>query len=490
MSRMAITVPLPSYPGLFSMNERAWISDFGTAALHSFGSTSRPPGRDADDEPHAILLVTDRVDLLPGDRRPRVDPVLCPAILCDAMTFPRSANTGIVLFSIENKMAQVSLGSQWVPGDGGPRRSLPPRTRTLGRINSIGNIGRGSMAETVDDAPSTWERMANFMGKVEYQGDWNLSPEWFGTQGGGWGRNEGQVIFEEVSYSGRVTVTAHPASPLRGEGEAEWRVLRFNDTTRQSVARIVDGKVDARCLATEYLKTVAAVFAAVIGSRPLAPPIGSMPALCIGVGGGSMVMFLNTYFPELCVQSVEIDPVVVSAARLMGAVFDIIVADANEFVVGSDCDPPEDDVHHLPRLSNGSSPYEFVYIDAFDGDDCVPEDLCGEAFAGRLASEMSSTGTLIVNLHADDGNWEQTARVFRDAVGGVAFTCTCKTQGNVVLCCSRSLDALGQDLGSDQPDVAEALKRLCRSGASKTYFDRDLPFRCGERVTEGFSLVV
>ncbi len=332
------------------------------------------------------------------------------------------------------------------------------------------------MPDAVDDAPSTWERVANYLGKVDYQGDWNLSPEWFGTQGGGWGRNEGQVVFEEVSCSGRVTVTAHPASPLPGEGvaegEVEWRVLRFNDKTRQSVARIVKGKVDAGCLATEYLKTVAAVFAAVLGSRSQAPPDGVMPTLCIGVGGGSMVLFLNKYFPELCVQSVEIDPVVVSAARLMGADFDMIIADANEFVVGSSTRSDDG--------SNGTGPYEFVYIDAFDGDDRVPGDLCGEDFARRLGSELSSTGTLILNLHADDGNWQRTARVFRDAVGGVAFTCTCKTQGNVVLCCTRGLEAPGTD----------RLERLCRAWASKTYFQRELPFRCGERVTEGFSPVV
>ena len=361
----------------------------------------------------------------------------------------------------------------------------------MGR-GSAGKTSDETTDETMDDAPNVLERMATLFGiGVAYQGDWNLSPEWYGTQGGGWGRTEGQVIFEEVSSSGRVTVTAHPASLLPGEGEAEWRVLRFNDATRQSVARIVDGEVDAGCLATEYLKTVAAVFAAVVGARGGEVPVAGT-ALAIGVGGGSMVLFLNQYFPELCVQSVEIDPVVVSAARIMGAAFDIIVADANEFVVGTDGQPSS--------TSNDSAPYEFVYIDAFDGDDCVPRDLCGEDFAGRLASEMSPTGTLIVNLHADDEHWERTARVFRDAVGGVAFTCTCKTQGNVVLCCSRSLgEAMGQEPGVElgrtlqqqlEQQLEQQLALRCRAWASRTYFERKLPFRCGERVTEGFSIVV
>ena len=62
---------------------------------------------------------------------------------------------------------------------------------------------------------------------------WELSPEWWGSQGGGWGRDPGDVVFERKSASGNgvVMVTAHPAAPLPGEvGEGdEWRVLRFND---------------------------------------------------------------------------------------------------------------------------------------------------------------------------------------------------------------------------------------------------------------------
>ena len=61
----------------------------------------------------------------------------------------------------------------------------------------------------------------------------------------------------------------------------------------------------------------------------------------------------------------------------------------------------------------------------------------GLTLPGRLAAELSETGTLVVNLHDNDDGWRRTAKLFADAVGGVAWTCTCRRQGNVVLCVSR-----------------------------------------------------
>jgi len=259
------------------------------------------------------------------------------------------------------------------------------------------------------------------------------------------------------------------------------------------LARIADGRVDTTTLATEYLKTVVAVIGAVVFGEEAegaeeAEEFAAYPALCIGVGGGSIVMFLESYFPELDIDAVEVDPVVVAAASAMGVAppdairKPIVVQDAATYV-GS-------------AASKGN--YELVYIDAFDGDDCVPEALCGEDFARKVADDLSATGTLVMNLHEDDGNWRETARVFADAVvgqrgegkrgegkrgegkrgeRGVAFTCTCKRQGNVVLAASRR--AVG---------LPEA--ELLRLRASYSYFSRGLPFRIGDRVVEGLSDVL
>ncbi len=41
-------------------------------------------------------------------------------------------------------------------------------------------------------------------------GHWNLSPEWFGSQGGSWGHDEGQIIFSEESNCGNGLVCVQP----------------------------------------------------------------------------------------------------------------------------------------------------------------------------------------------------------------------------------------------------------------------------------------
>jgi len=140
--------------------------------------------------------------------------------------------------------------------------------------------------------------------------------------------------------NGRITVTAHPASttgdgkPAAGNGSGgsssweEWRVLRFNGITRQTVMRVraapplaaapaagaaaTNGStqqqgqpqsagITARpeCLAQEYLKTTAAVAAALLGLQRMLPSSdsGRLRALCIGVGGGSLPLFLAHHFP-------------------------------------------------------------------------------------------------------------------------------------------------------------------------------------------------
>lgn len=143
----------------------------------------------------------------------------------------------------------------------------------------------------------------------------------------------------------QVTVTAHAASQQEGPSGSvqEWRVLRFNGVTRQSVARVTisraerAGSIDsssngdgasrrsqngagspaapaagewhveqqADCLAPPYLKSAAALSAALLGLQGLVPITGlsrgAAPALrllCIGVGGGSLPLFLAHHFPQ------------------------------------------------------------------------------------------------------------------------------------------------------------------------------------------------
>jgi hypothetical protein len=359
-------------------------------------------------------------------------------------------------------------------------------------------------------------------------GHWNFSPEWYGTQGGGWGHDPGQVVFARDSpFNGRVEVTAHSASLAGFESgggagangatlRQEWRVLRFNGFTRQSVARVrvADG-ADAgeasrglqqqrwwlesgqslsavpECLAQEYLKSMTSVMAALLGLHRLLPDMPSSPlapgggprmlrVLCIGLGGGSLPNFLVHSFPFASVDAVEIDPAVVEAATLaMGLParlprMTLHTADAMDFVEA--------------HVAAGKERYDVVCMDAFTGDDEVPSTLCTPRFAAALAQAMHPAhGSLLINFHSLAIG--PIAAVFKEALwggggsggggrrgsdgGGSCFSVSTTKQQNVTLACSRGLDL--------PPTPAEAKERL-KMVAAYVADTAGFPFPAGARA--------
>ena len=265
--------------------------------------------------------------------------------------------------------------------------------------------------------------------------DWERSPEWYGSQGGGWGRSAGTTVYTAASPAGNgtVTVTAHPASvaPLGPPtSTAEWRVLRFGESTRQSVALVDFGgrgapttastaapPVVARpaALAFEYVKSVVACCAAALGGMP--PPLlasavragasGANPPtlsiLVIGVGGGSVPLALAALFPGAAVAGVDLCPAVLGAAGAMGLA---AAADATPNLAVS----LGDGVAALQAAPPGS--VDLLVVDAFDGADAVPASLAAAGRAGLAAAAAAlhpSHGALVINLHAGPkpgpGDW-------------------------------------------------------------------------------------
>ena len=249
-------------------------------------------------------------------------------------------------------------------------------------------------------------------------GHWNFSPEWWGLQADGWGRNAGTVIFSEHSqYNGKVTVTAHPTSTNPRE---EWRVLRFNDQTRQSVSRVDTHAGHAaipHSLAFEYLKTVASIIASIVGIHNYS----LNTFLAIGLGGGSLPHFITHFFPETHVTALEIDEVVVSAAvKAMGLPADranlhIITANAYDYIVSAIQD--NNDNPNNERVAT----WDGIFLDAFDGVDEIPPQLCSVDFVSSLGKRLHpSRGFLIINVHT-----RQDAEVLIDILKEGIPDCQC-----------------------------------------------------------------
>lgn len=117
--------------------------------------------------------------------------------------------------------------------------------------------------------------------------------------------------------------------------------------------------------------------------------------MIVGLGGGSMVHFLQKYDPEVSVEAVEIDPVVVQLAEKYFKVkqnekVKLIVADAFEY------------------LKTTKAKYDTIYMDAFlkpseDTDDTgVPLNLRTIEFYKQMQGLLTENGSVVYNINPHD----------------------------------------------------------------------------------------
>jgi spermidine synthase len=117
--------------------------------------------------------------------------------------------------------------------------------------------------------------------------------------------------------------------------------------------------------------------------------------MIVGLGGGSMVHFLQKYDPEVSIEAVEIDPVVVELAERFFAVRQndrvrLIVADAFEY------------------LRQTQNTYDVIYMDAFlkpsaDTDDTgVPLRLRTQEFYRQIQKLLTPNGSVVFNINPHD----------------------------------------------------------------------------------------
>ena len=173
---------------------------------------------------------------------------------------------------------------------------------------------------------------------------------------------------------------------------------------RPNGAQLLETEIDLRrpdVLQVRYTQDMLAVFP--FAKRP--PQRG----LLIGLGGGAMVHALRTYVPELALDVVEIDPVVVRFARehfgvqaledqkdpRLGALR-VIIADGFEFL--------------SPQRERETERYDTIWMDAFlqphEGTDSTgsPLNLKTLSFLKRISDErLTDQGMIAINLNHHAG---------------------------------------------------------------------------------------
>jgi spermidine synthase len=195
------------------------------------------------------------------------------------------------------------------------------------------------------------------------------------------------VLFEQSSAYNNVIVV---------EDERGLRTLFFeHNGARQSVVK----PGDPSHLELPYLK-------AALAGLALRPEPSRV--LVVGLGGGSLPMFLRAHYPRTAIDVVEIDPLVAEVAvRHFGfredALLKVHLTDGRRFI--------ED----VPTAY-----YDVVFLDAF-GSDRIPAHLTTLEFLLATRKALAAEGVVVGNIWAPAWNrlYEPMMRTYQEAFAGL-----------------------------------------------------------------------
>ena len=189
------------------------------------------------------------------------------------------------------------------------------------------------------------------------------------------------VIYEKKSPYNNIIVT---------EDDAGMRVLRFErHGARQSIVKLGDPDY----LGFAYTRSAFAGIALSDEPRRI---------LIVGLGGGTMPMFLRKYYPDATIDAVDIDPDVVSVAKeYFGFREDermrAHVADGRKFI------------------EDAKDPYDVIFLDAF-GTRNVPPSLTTVEFLRAVRRTVKPGGVVIGNIWGRPANplYESMVRTYQE----------------------------------------------------------------------------
>jgi spermidine synthase len=211
--------------------------------------------------------------------------------------------------------------------------------------------------------------------------------------------SEQRLVHREDSPFGKILVLE------RGD----LRYLRFDEEhgAIQSAVSISD----PRAVPIDYVRYAAIALA--YHPRP-------QSALMLGLGGGSFTTLLRQTLPELQIDVVEINPVVVRVAKRFFRVredprYRIHIADGRAFLEGT------------------NRRYDLVLLDAYTGEGSIPAHLATLEFFALVRSRLAPGGLAIINLIVDEKHMQPLATAFAKAFAGVACFMTADGANLVVV---------------------------------------------------------
>ncbi len=251
-------------------------------------------------------------------------------------------------------------------------------------------------------------------------------------------RTDQTVLYEKSSAYNTIVVT---------EEEKGVRALRFGRAgVRQSVVKLGDPDY----LALPYARV------ALIGLALSEEP---RRILVVGLGGGTLPMFLRKYYPNAVIDAVEIDPEVVDVAKKFfgfreDELMNAHVGDGRQFI---------------EKLRQ---PYDVIFLDAF-GSNSIPAHLTTQEFLQAVRRAVAPSGVVVGNLWGRVVNplYDSMVRTYREVFDEL-FVLDAPGSGNRILLA----------LPRKQPLTREEFAQLARRISAAKQFRFDL----GDVVDRGF----
>ncbi len=247
-----------------------------------------------------------------------------------------------------------------------------------------------------------------------------------------------KVLYEKPSLFGTIVVT---------EDDNGLRVLRFGrNGSRQSVVK----PGDPDYLGLPYTRV------ALVGLALSEEP---RRMLVVGLGGGTLPMFLRKHYPNATIDVVDIDPEVVDVAKRFfgfreGELVRAHVADGRRFIEQS------------------QQPYDVIFMDAFSSDS-IPEHLTTQEFLQAVRRALKPGGVVISNVWGRYSNplYDSMVRTYQEVFDEL-FILDVQGAGNIILLA----------LTRQQPLNRDELAQLARKVSTAKRFRFDL----GDLVNYGF----
>ena len=140
--------------------------------------------------------------------------------------------------------------------------------------------------------------------------------------------------------------------------------------------------------------------------------------LMIGLGGGSLAKFFHRHLKSTSVRVIELDPLVVAAAR-------------EHFAL------PEDNARLRVEVGDGAEALapeccDVLVLDAFQDELHVPALASAEFYDGAFLA-LAEPGAMVVNFMDDDPRFDQTLARLERAFGGAVLAMKALTDPNILV---------------------------------------------------------